>query len=159
MTVTEYLNQVALLDSKIRCTERLLEEARELAYFSGGGIDYSKIQVDHSANNNQMDKIIDVADLTADYRKQLTEMHLLKRQIVERINRITDDRYHRLLVLKYIERHTLEQVSREMRYNYDYVRELHSKALKAFYKNNQDIVETPHKNPQTYTRNSDNMIE
>lgn len=141
MTVTEYLNQVALLDSKIKCTERLLKEARDLAYYGGGGIDYSSIQVDHSSNNNQMDKIINVADLTSDYRKQLTELHLLKRQIVERINRITDDRYHRLLVLKYIERHTLEQISREMRYNYDYVRELHSRSLKAFYKSNQDIVE------------------
>lgn len=151
MTVTEYLNQIALLDSKIRCTERLLEEARELAYYGGGGIDYSAIQVDHSSNNNQMDKIINVADLTADYRRQLTELHLLKRHIVERINRIDDDRYHRLLVLKYIERHTLEQISREMQYTYDYIRELHSAALKSFYKYNQDIVE---KSPQNPTDNN-----
>lgn len=141
MTVTDYLNQIALLNSKIHCTERLLEEARELAYMGGGGIDYSAVRVDHSAANNQMDKIINVVDLEADYRKQLTELHLLKRQIIDRINRVDDARYHRLLSLKYIERHTLEQISREMQYDYQWVRELHSKALKDFYEKNQDIVE------------------
>lgn len=140
MTVTEYLNQVALLNSKINCIENLLEEARGLAYMGTGGIDYSAVRVDHSASNNQMDKIINVVDLENEYRKQLTELHLLKRKIIDRINRVEDARFHRLLFLRYIERHTLEQISREMQYDYQWVRELHRKALDDFYYKNQDIV-------------------
>lgn len=140
MTVTKYLNQIAILDGSIQRREMLLQEARELAYAQGGSIDYSKERVDTSPSNNQMDKIIDLVDSAAELREELTKLHSLKRQILGRIERVSDERYHKLLWLKYVELHSLEQISREMQYTYEYVRRLHIEALNSFAEVNQDIV-------------------
>lgn len=146
MTATEYLNQVALIDTKIKCRERLLEEARELAYIGGGGIDYSAIRVDHSASNNQMDKIIDIVDSEREIRNELRKLHTLKHQVLERIERICDPKYSRLLWLHYVELDSLEQISRKMEYSYDWVRHMHKEALETFAELNSDIINTTHKN-------------
>lgn len=142
MTATEYLNQVALIDTKIKCRERLLEEARELAYMGGGGIDYSAVRVDHSAANNQMDKIIDLVDSERELRESLYRLHVLKRQIVDRIERVCDPRYNKILILHYIELKSLTEISRIMEYSYDRIKHMHIEALEVFAGLNQDILET-----------------
>lgn len=69
-----------------------------------------------------------------------------KNEIMTAINKVTELKYRKLLREKYINYKEFKDIASEMNYTYEYVIELHKKALNSFYEINKELIET-YKNP------------
>ena len=130
MRAKEYLSQIQLADIKIgeRITE--LNQMRERLSILQG-IDYAKdhIQASPESGNRQVEEIV---DCEADIRRMISEETNLKHRIIGEIQMLDNPIYVDLLFRRYIEFRSFERIACDMGYVYNYVCNLHGKALEAF---------------------------
>lgn len=69
-------------------------------------------------------------DLT---QEELQELSILLSILQERISKVQNETLQEILVQRYIYGKSLKDIAVTMNYSYDYIRELHSKAKKAFF--------------------------
>ena len=69
-------------------------------------------------------------DLT---QEELQELSVLLGMLQERILKIQNETLQEVLIQRYIYGKSLKDIAVTMNYSYDYIRELHSKAKKAFF--------------------------
>lgn len=126
MTVKEYLEQYRLLDNDIKIKQEQLVRIRELAEYvspSFGGVKSEGIS----------DKVGRAAAKLADTQNELNQGIIklidLKREIEGVIAKVGDPVLEQLLVLRYINGMTWEQIADEMFYTYKWVCVLHKRAL------------------------------
>lgn len=135
MTVKEYLGQLEPYKRKI---EIMKNEIEELEWLSDSikSFNFSTEKVKKSTENS------------ANFTRNVEKIDILKKEmvnlivayaearntIINQIHELSDVKSIQILYKKYIETKTLETISYEMNYDYDYVRTLHPKALKEFEK-------------------------
>ena len=76
------------------------------------------------------DLVIQMTEYYEDYKKVLKNFLETRKKIETAINGVEDEKLKELLLLKYIDCKTWEEVSEEMRYSNQHIYELHNKALK-----------------------------
>lgn len=69
-------------------------------------------------------------DLT---QEELQELSVLLGMLQERILKVQNETLQEVLIQRYIYGKSLKDIAVTMNYSYDYIRELHSKAKKAFF--------------------------
>lgn len=132
MTAKEYLGQIRCYHNRIEEKKREIEELRDMATCIGS-FDYSKDPVKTSPSGdamvNAVAKIVDAREECA----RLIVTYLEKKNVIIReINEMSNETYRKLLYKRYVEYKRLEQIAVEMNYQYEWIRQLHGRALQDF---------------------------
>lgn len=127
--IKTYLCQIEKYDILIRVKN---EQLRELEQFSNilGCSQFNNVVsntncISDKTGNNAIKKI----DLISEIKKDIINYTLKKNDIINDINKLNNSNYVNVLVMKYVELLTLEQIAVRLNYSYDYVRKLHKKAI------------------------------
>lgn len=130
MRAKDYLSQIHIADVRIgeRITE--LNQMRERLSILQG-IDYAKdhVQASPESGNRQVEEIV---DCEADIKRMISEEIKMKHRIISEIQMLENPIYVDLLFRRYIEFRSFERIACDMGYVYNYVCNLHGKALEAF---------------------------
>ena len=127
--VKKYLGNVERYNVIIKTKTEQLKEIDEMY----NAIGCNNISSTFSNTNVISDKVskhvIKKSDLVEQIKKDIIDYTLKKNVIIADINKLDDSRLVSVLIKKYVELKTLEKIAVELNYNYDYVRQLHNKAL------------------------------
>jgi len=134
MTAKEYLRQIAVLDAKIKRRQTEIEELKTAATHITTMFDENKIQVQSSGRAD--DKIADIVTrwmtMEQNVAEMLDQLMNLRHKIIGEIHQLTDDRYIRILEMRYVDRETFEQIAVNMQYDIRWIYRLHGYALQEF---------------------------
>lgn len=138
LTAKQYLDQLRVIDTKIN---QKMEELADLmtAATSTGAIDYSKDRVQTSPQNAQENRICKYVDLDAEINREIDEFVDIKHRVTKEIQELNVDYYIKILFKVYVQYKTVKDVANEIGLSYQYVRDLHKKALKAFEELHTDL--------------------
>ena len=138
LTAKQYLDQLRVIDTKIN---QKTEELADLmtAATSTGAIDYSKDRVQTSPQNAQENRICKYVDLDAEINREIDEFVDIKHRVTKEIQELNVDYYIKILFKVYVQCKTVKDAANEIGLSYQYVRDLHKKALKAFEELHTDL--------------------
>lgn len=138
LTAKQYLDQLRVIDTKIN---QKMEELADLmtAATSTGAIDYSKDRVQTSPQNAQENRICKYVDLDAEINREIDEFVDIKHRVTKEIQELNVDYYIKILFKVYVQYKTVKDAANEIGLSYQYVRDLHKKALKAFEELHTDL--------------------
>lgn len=138
LTAKQYLDQLRVIDTKIN---QKMEELADLmtAATSTGAIDYSKDRVQTSPQNAQENRICKYVDLDAEINREIDEFVDIKHMVTKEIQELNVDYYIKILFKVYVQYKTVKDAANEIGLSYQYVRDLHKKALKAFEELHTDL--------------------
>lgn len=138
LTAKQYLDQLRVIDTKIN---QKMEELADLmtAATSTGAIDYSKDRVQTSPQNAQENRICKYVDLDAEINREIDEFVDIKHRVTKEIQELNVDYYITILFKVYVQYKTVKDAANEIGLSYQYVRDLHKKALKAFEELHTDL--------------------
>lgn len=132
LTAKKYLQQLEILDIQINQDIERSSEMRENA-IGTNGIDYSRDRVQTSPVGDKLCK--DVTNYVAHDSYVDTEIDRFvnaKEQIIKEIRGLHDKDYIQVLFKVYVQFKSLKVTAREMKRSYNYVLDIHKKALQAF---------------------------
>lgn len=131
MDAKQYLMQVSQMKENIQDQEDKIQRLRDTLDVQG--ISYDKERVQTSPD---FDKFAKVFAKIEDEQKELDALKErfidFRLTVIEQIYSLDEVLFRQVLNGKYIDYMTLKQCAVDMGYSYDYVRELHNKALHAF---------------------------
>lgn len=138
LTAKQYLDQLRVIDTKIN---QKMEELADLmtAATSTGAIDYSKDRAQTSPQNAQENRICKYVDLDAEINREIDEFVDIKHRVTKEIQELNVDYYIKILFKVYVQYKTVKDAANEIGLSYQYVRDLHKKALKAFEELHTDL--------------------
>lgn len=138
LTAKQYLDQLRVIDTKIN---QKMEELADLmtAATSTGAIDYSKDRVQTSPQNAQENRICKYVDLDAEINREIDEFVDIKHRVTKEIQELNVDYYIKILFKVYVQYKTVKDAANEIGLSYQYARDLHKKALKAFEELHTDL--------------------
>ena len=138
LTAKQYLEQLKVIDTKIN---QKMEELADLmtAATSTWAIDYSKDRVQTSPQNAQENRICKYVDLDAEINREIDEFVDIKHRVTKEIQELNVDYYIKILFKVYVQYKTVKDAANEIGLSYQYVRDLHKKALKAFEELHTDL--------------------
>ncbi|MDE7229852.1 MAG: hypothetical protein K2N56_05165 [Oscillospiraceae bacterium] len=139
MTAKEYLERIQLRDEQINQKLRELEDLQRRRTVISA-VDYSKEKSSGSRSHEApFEKLSDkITDLIAEINREIDLFVTEKHEIINQIQALGDCKYVKLLYKRYAEYKTLGAIADETGYTYQYIVELHARALKDFeitYKN------------------------
>lgn len=139
MTAKEYLKQLSILEAKYKCKCEEVDDLRTLATSTGAiRYDIDRVQTSHTGDSleNAVIKIIETENEAMRVAVKIADK---KQEIVNRIVGLDDGNHIRLLCLYYVRSYKLEDVADRMHFTYQYIKELHKKALDDFERTYPDI--------------------
>ena len=132
MTAKEYLQQLRMLDIKIRHRKEQVEELRALAMCSGSfASDGDRVQTSGSGDR-MSEQVAKYVDLQAEVEEMIRGYTEKKDRIIREIHELSDARYVEVLFKRYVEFKKFELISVEMNYDYTWTKKLHFQALQEF---------------------------
>lgn len=131
MTAKEYLEQLPNIRLRIRAIKRRIAECDDRATHITSS--FSGMPAQHGGASKIEENMEKKIDLDSELKAIVMEFEAFERRAVLEINRIPDNLQSALLIEKYINGLTWEQVAEAIGKDADYTRkELHSKALTSF---------------------------
>ena len=132
LTARQYLTQLQELDTNINQDLERLEDMKTNAC-STGGIDYSAERVQTSPSGDGLCKGVSAyVDFNNKINEEIDNFIDAKNKIIQEIRDLHDADYIQVLFKKYVQFKTLTITAREMKRSYNYVLNVHKKALAAF---------------------------
>ena len=133
MTTKEWLNRGYKLDKEINAL--LKEQSAALTRATGSTCGTNAERVQTSRRNTTEDRFINYASYSEMIDNRIDELYAIKQEILSAINKVNDAVLRTLLIEKYVNFHTWEQIACNMNYSYVHVvHNLHPKALNAISK-------------------------
>ena len=131
LNAKQYLRQLRRLNnivqSKLDQVETLRSLAQKITYVP------KNVKVQESIPEDKMTEIISkIVDLQKELKTDVDNLLDLKLKITHQINSLDNDDYKLLLMLRYLNFKTWEEIAVEMGCSYQWVHVLHSRALKYF---------------------------
>lgn len=140
MTTKEWLSRGWRIDREIRELEQAQVEALALATRTTAGTDGDR--VDGGGDNSSERAMVAYADKAAEYAAliegKIRELVGIKTEIIRAVERVENPTLRAVLVARYINFKTWEQIAVEMHYTYQWVCTLHGRAL-----NELIVIDTP----------------
>ena len=132
MNAQKYLQQIKMLETKIKQKEEQIEYLKEAAS-GAGAIRYDKDKVQTSMTDSKLENlVIQYMTLEQEVQEQILHLEQVRHRIIGEIQELHDDRYINVLFKRYVEIKSYELIAVEMNYSFDYVKELHRDALEDF---------------------------
>ena len=133
MTSKEWLNRGYKLDKEINAL--LNEQSAALTRATGSTCGTNAERVQTSRRNTTEDRFINYASYSELIDNRIDELYAIKQEILSAISKVNDAVLRTLLIEKYVNFHTWEQIACNMNYSYVHVvHNLHPKALNAISK-------------------------
>src|SRR5690554_2482725 len=131
MTAKQYLKQIRKLDNLINAKLEQIEKLRAMS------INISRVMstdnIRSQENRSKIEKIlVKIIDLEREVTTDIDRLVDLKREIMQKIDAMEDDNYKVLLTLRYLIFKTWEEIAVEMDYTFQWVHQLHKRALIEF---------------------------
>lgn len=132
MNVQKYLQQIKVLDAKIKQKQQQYIKLKAAAS-SAGAIRYDKEVVQTTRTGDRLEKLVlQYIELEQEINQEKFRLEQAKQTIINQIHSLNDDRFINVLFKRYVEYKSYELIAVEMNYSFDYVKELHRKALDSF---------------------------
>jgi len=133
MNAKQYLRQVRRLDDIVNAKLEQVEMLKAMTTKITTNLTTDKVQ-----ESNIPDKIstliCKIVDLEKEITNDINKLIALKTEIMRKIDNIQNDDYRLLLTLRYLNFKTWEQIAVEMGFTFQWVHELHKRALIEFEK-------------------------
>ena len=131
LNAKQYLRQLRrlsdIVQSKLDQIEALRSLAQKITHVP------KTVSVQESIPEDKMTEIISkIVDLQKELKTDIDNLLDLKLKITHQINNIDNDDYKLLLMLRYLNFKTWEEIAVEMGYTYQWIHVLHGRALKYF---------------------------
>lgn len=129
-----YLKRIEVTEEYIRQSQNELDAYREMA--SGvSGIDYSADKVQSSPKDDTMvNAVLRILKKEEEIEKKIIEWTEERSAIVQKIQKMREPRYMKVLYERYVNHKSFEEIAVMMNYEYSYIRKLHIEALVSFEK-------------------------
>ena len=133
MTVREYLRQPLEAEERYKSRILLLEKLRaEVSLVKGMVYNRDKVMTSPSQTTATEHQVIEIVDLENELMNEAIELTNLRRKIIREIEGLDNERFERILVLRYVKGYNLSRISRKMSYCYQTIKNYHREALKQF---------------------------
>lgn len=131
MTAKRYLQEIYRLNIKIK---QRTEQLNELKASASGfrAIDYSADKIQATPSDRMANVIGRCVDLEESVNKLVEEYLYKKNYIINQIQGLDDIRYIKILYDHYVDFKSLDTISKEIPYDYNWLCHLHGLALKSF---------------------------
>lgn len=134
MTAKEYLHEIKKADIAIDQKQVEFDTLKRSRTYIGG-MDYSEDRVQTSPNSSGFTNISDkLMDMQNEINIEIDRWHDIRHKKISQIQQLSKVEYTEVLFKKYVEYKSLEQISCEMGFVYNYTCNLHGQALKEFHK-------------------------
>lgn len=129
MDPKKYLSRYLIADREI---DRKLEEISRLRLkITGTGIDLSTDHIQSSPAGDRMARTVEkIVDMSRELDEQIDALREIKRDVLQTISMLPDERQRAVLRRRYINGKTWEQIAVDLNMSYRWVCELHGRALK-----------------------------
>ncbi len=128
MTVKEWLSRGIRLDEEINQLLQSQHEALTRATNTTSAPNGEKVQT--SQKNTSEEKFLNYASYSDMVDSRIDELYAIKQEILAAVNKLSDSTLRTLLIARYINFQTWEQIAVKMNYSYVHiVHNLHPKAL------------------------------
>lgn len=131
MEAKQYLLQIKFQNENIRNQQEYIQRLKESLCIVG--INYDKERVQTSPD---FDKFASVFSKIDEEEHRLVEMKeelvKVRVKIISRIHELQNDRFENILNYMYVDGDDLGRIAYKMNFSYEYVKELHTKALQVF---------------------------
>ena len=131
MTPKEYLRQLNVMRGQLRSVQRKIEELN-LEAISIGAIRYDTDRVQTSPEDHLPAMVGELLDVENKYQRMLARYHRAVQARIQMIEKLDNPVYVRVLMLRYCDGMTFEQIATEMVYSYRQILRIHGNALSAF---------------------------
>lgn len=133
MNAKEYLLQIQLFDERIDHKMRELDDLRS-RFTVISAVNYSReINSAKRASEANFEKYSDkINDLLTEIKRDIESFAVERNKAIKRIHRLNNCNYEQILFKRYVEYKDFATISDEMKFSDNYIRELHTKAVKAF---------------------------
>lgn len=129
MTAKQWLERGRNLNNEIETLLTAQQRALELACKTSSGSTDDKVQT--SRRNTSEERFISYADYERLINEKIDKLYQVQREITDAIYRVDNSTLRTLLVERYINFNTWEQIAVNMNYNYRWILRLHGRALQA----------------------------
>jgi DNA-directed RNA polymerase specialized sigma subunit len=127
MTAKEYLQQYRNADREINSKLDQIRRLRELATKTTSTLNPDKVQ---SSQENKTEKIVaKIVDMENEVNSEIDKLIELKHEICDSIRKVGNAKQRQVLVLRYINGKTWERIAVDLDISYQWVCELHGRAL------------------------------
>ena len=136
MNAREYLEQLQKMDVAINQNIAWLYELKNIRK-ELKGVNYTSQKVKTSKSNRaDFEKtLLIIMDMEQNINDSIDKFVDQKNEIIKQIQSLDNHKYVQVLYKKYVEYKRLEEIAIEMYYSYQYIKEIHKKALQEFKKN------------------------
>lgn len=110
--ITNYLNGAYYLDAKITALRKLKEDSKEIQVTR-----YENIGCNSSNENHSEIKMARIADMSLRIDEELKRLSQLKNEIFDIICNLNDDELETILIYRFLQFMTIEQIADEMHYS------------------------------------------
>ena len=128
-----YLKRVKYLDGLINSKAEQLKDLRNMVYNISGNENNERVQT-----SKRVDKIGDImskiVDLENELDNDIDKLVDLKAEVTKRIDEIPDMECRLLLMLRYLNFKTWEEIAEKMGYSRQWVNKIHGRALNSLQK-------------------------
>lgn len=131
MTAKEYLGQIRKLEASVIGRVKELQRVQlEATYLTG--ISYDSIRVQTSKVTTGFPASERSVDIELEIERKIRELTERRHTIINQIEALDKPEYVQLLVERYVNHHSFEEIVDIMRYSYPHVIRLHGQALMEF---------------------------
>lgn len=135
MTTKEYLKQTFKLDKEIESLRQAVETLEAQATKTTTALDPNKVGSGGSLNlDGREQAMVKAVDYKNTIINKTIELIELKQQIIDSIYLVDNQDHRTLLILRYINLQTFEQIAVSMSYSYRNILYMHGAALQSFEK-------------------------
>lgn len=131
MTAKEHLRQIGVLDAKINRRQKQVDELKTLITSTGCQSPGDRVQ-SSPAGDKMASTVIKWVDMEDEITDMIDELIGLKHRIIGEIHQLDDQRYIRILEMRYIDQETFEQIAVTMHMDIRHIFRLHGYALQEF---------------------------
>lgn len=131
MKAKQYLRQVRRLDNAVNAKLEQVEVLRAMTTRMTANLTTDKVQ--ESKSHDKIEKlIVKIVDLEREITDDIDKLIDLKTEVMHKIEAVQNDDYRLLLTLRYLNFKTWEQIAVEMEFTFQWVHQLHRRALIIF---------------------------
>lgn len=140
LTARQYLEQLQMIDIQINQDIERLSEMKQSALCTGG-IDYSRERVQTSPVGDKIGTdVTRYMTFNDEINAEIDRFVDAKEQIIKEIRELRDFYYVQVLFKVYVQFKSLKITAREMKRSYNFVLDIHKKALAAFEENHENLT-------------------
>ena len=132
MNAKEYLSQVRILDKKIDIKQAEIDKLRSSLQYKG--IRYDTVQTSGGNPISMSSVVAKIVDYENSMYLEIDSLIDLRRDILNKLDKLTDESHLDLLYMRYIQYMKWEEIALKLNCTYRWVLKLHSRALKEFEK-------------------------